>query len=249
MKNSHLRREIAVQTRLQVRFEKVLQKRLIPEFKKVSKQYSGAFSDNTSLNLVTREHRQRLANILTAGLYVTMFGFSDRLIGKSGYLGLETKRRGSVFDLLIQRWLVDHVSILAERLSKTTLDIVTKTIRDGEASELHPTETARRIVKKTGGRVGRIRAKRIARTEVHSAAGFSGLKTAELSGLDLEKVWASAEDSRTRIDHSLANRQRQKLDGHFIVGGEKARYPGDPKLSAKQRINCRCVTLYVPKEN
>lgn len=249
MKSSHLKRELSVQTRLQVRFERALRKQLTSEFNKAAKQYSVAFSNNDDLKTIIKRHRQRLIGVLTPALYVTMTAFSERLDGKSSYLGLETKRQGSVFELLIQRWLFDHVSILADRLSETSLNIVTRVIRDGEVSEIHPTETARRIVKKTGGKVGRIRAQRIARTEVHSAAGYSGLKTAELSGLDLDKVWASAEDTRTRISHSLAHGQKQKLNEYFIIGGEKARYPGDPKLSAKQRINCRCISLYVPKDD
>ena len=46
------------------------------------------------------------------------------------------------------------------------------------------------------------------------------------------------------LAHLLDNMTIYILDGEFIVGGEALSYPGDPKGSADNVINCRCVVMY-----
>lgn len=92
------------------------------------------------------------------------------------------------------------------------------------------------------------RAAMIARTETHGAANYGSFAAAEETGLELEKEWISAEDSRTRPDHEAANGQRVPMDSSFDVGGEALMYPGDPSGSAEQVINCRCTVGYVVKD-
>lgn len=91
----------------------------------------------------------------------------------------------------------------------------------------------------------------IARTETVSAYNgatqdaFEVMAEADLFDEGLEKVWLASMDARTRDSHFAADGQRVPLAGSFIVGGFPGRYPGDPLLPAKERIQCRCTVLYV----
>ena len=88
----------------------------------------------------------------------------------------------------------------------------------------------------------------IARTETISASNLGSLMGAESTGLDLLKEWIATRDERTREDHMAADGQRVDLHAEFSIGGESLEFPGDPKGSAEQVIQCRCVTGYVPKD-
>ena len=55
------------------------------------------------------------------------------------------------------------------------------------------------------------------------------------------RQWVSFPGARDA--HSGANGQFEDLDtGFFTVGGEQTEYPAGPGLSAKNAVNCRCIT-------
>ncbi|WBA43154.1 phage minor head protein [Hymenobacter canadensis] len=91
----------------------------------------------------------------------------------------------------------------------------------------------------------RLRATTIARTELIGAANYGSLTGAISTGLNLQKEWLSTTDSRTRVSHVLASGQQVPINEMFIVGGERCEFPGDPILSAGERIRCRCTVVYV----
>ena len=96
---------------------------------------------------------------------------------------------------------------------------------------------------------------RIARTETTTAANLAATTASESSNTVMEKVWISSQDSRTRrppnskFDHYDMNGVRVLLDETFDVSGEDMLYPGDPKGSAGNVINCRCTVGQVPKRD
>ena len=53
--------------------------------------------------------------------------------------------------------------------------------------------------------------------------------------------WTTMHDSHVRPAHEAADRQRRSPGSTFMVGGERLRYPGDPRGSIENTINCRCV--------
>jgi len=59
------------------------------------------------------------------------------------------------------------------------------------------------------------------------------------------KEWVAIQDNRTRVSHSIASGQRVDLKEFFVVGGERLKYPGDPRGSAGNTINCRCASIYI----
>jgi hypothetical protein len=106
----------------------------------------------------------------------------------------------------------------------------------------------------------RWQALRIARTESTAASNLGGLRAAESSGYLMEKVWVSAHDSRTRRkpddrwDHWHMDGKRVDKNESFEMTSSKGsldrlQYPGDPKGSPGNIINCRCTLIYEPKRD
>lgn len=103
-----------------------------------------------------------------------------------------------------------------------------------------------------------IQAERIVRTELQTV--FSLANEARQQQLaeqvpGLRKVWLTARDDRVRPAHVTAGNQYAPggrpgpipVHQDFIVGGERAKHPKDPRLSPGNRINCRCISmLYHP---
>lgn len=99
---------------------------------------------------------------------------------------------------------------------------------------------------------------RIVRTEVISAANYGASIAAGSAGTKMKKVWISARDPRTRriskgdsFDHWEMHLKESPANEPFGVptrggGTENMQFPGDPKGSAGNRINCRCTVAYVP---
>lgn len=90
------------------------------------------------------------------------------------------------------------------------------------------------------------RAERIGETEAQTAIN-TGKYAARLvllpEGFINAQTWETMQDSRVRDAHEHAQGQTVSINGLFTVGGELCRYPGDPSLSAANRINCRCFTV------
>lgn len=99
-----------------------------------------------------------------------------------------------------------------------------------------------------GGSYGKMRGKRIARTE--SGHVLNAARTASIDQLKeelgpeisefIKRMWNSVLGNTTRDDHAVSDGQFENEDGNFNVGGETARWPRDIQLSAGQRANCQC---------
>lgn len=106
------------------------------------------------------------------------------------------------------------------------------------------------------GRLGSIasQAERVVRTEMMTAFNLAGQQRAARiaeSAPGLKKWWNATADQRTRPAHWTAEQRYQPGGSEgpiphgqdFIVGGERCSGPHDPRLSARNRINCRCVLM------
>jgi hypothetical protein len=87
------------------------------------------------------------------------------------------------------------------------------------------------------------RTDRIGETEQHGV--LNGGKEAARVVLSAEgyiegKRWNTMGDEFVRDAHEEAEGQEVAVGRDFTVGGELARYPGDPRLSLSNRIGCRC---------
>ena len=101
----------------------------------------------------------------------------------------------------------------------------------------------------------RWQALRIARTETTAASNYAATVSSSVSGVLMDKVWVSALDARTRqepesrFDHYHMNQVRVPLEEAFNVSGEKLMFPGDPKGSAGNVVNCRCSVAQVVRRD
>lgn len=87
-----------------------------------------------------------------------------------------------------------------------------------------------------------MKAARTAITSAHSLGKLKGYERAAGMGIDVEKQWLAALDSRTRGSHRHLDGETVKLDAEFSNG---LKYPGDPGGPASEVYNCRCTLVPV----
>lgn len=87
-----------------------------------------------------------------------------------------------------------------------------------------------------------MKAARTAITSAHSLGKLKGYERAAGMGIDVEKQWLAALDSRTRGSHRHMDGEVVKLDAEF---SNMLKYPGDPDGPASEVYNCRCTLVPV----
>lgn len=87
-----------------------------------------------------------------------------------------------------------------------------------------------------------MKAARTAITSAHSLGKLKGYERAAGMGIDVEKQWLAALDSRTRGSHRHLDGETVKLDEEFSNG---LKYPGDTDGPASEVYNCRCTLVPV----
>jgi hypothetical protein len=176
--------------------------------------------------------------------------FGRRLLNAfKSFEGYETKA-GDVFSETMQEWIKRTSADKVVLISDVTKKRIRAAINDGFGRSLTGPEVAREIMGKTGGEIAKARALTIARTETHMAASEAGLEAVKSTGVQARKIWISAEDERTRVDHIATDKESHAaplaMDEMFSVGGDSMPAPGlgsDPA----QNVNCRCVLGWVTK--
>ena len=162
----------------------------------------------------------------------------------------------SVFERNLLTWLLENGGTRIRSVRQTFIDYLIEIIATGINDGKTMSEIATEMRKKLKSRnFYRYQALMIARTETTTAANYSATVASETSGVIMDKVWVSAQDSRTRrkpeddFDHYEMNGKRVPLNEPFIVSGEKMMFPGDPNGSAGNTINCRCTVAQVVRRD
>lgn len=175
--------------------------------------------------------------------------FFDRFyedIEKS-FLNFETKTVIDEFWQEMEAYIGTTALRKVQRIDNTTRNMFRIIINKGLEKGKSNVEIAKDL-RKTGAVQKAWRAKRIARTECHSASVHSLDVAAKTTRMMRQKEWLSARDSRTRINpfnHLLANGERVLINAFFQRTGESLMYPGDyQRGSAANIVNCRCVELF-----
>jgi hypothetical protein len=132
-------------------------------------------------------------------------------------------------------------------INTQTVEQIRHVVATAVARGLGPQET-QGLLLGTGAERSPRRALVIARHEVGSATSFADQASAEESGVDLIKVWLTANDGGPRHPSFMEGQERD-LDEPFDVDGSDAMYPMDPSLPPEQSLNCRCSVAYVPKRS
>ena len=157
----------------------------------------------------------------------------------------------------LQTWLLDNVGLKIKTVKQSLIDYLLKEISNGIEEGYDIREISKRIQKLVNSRsFYRWQAMRIARTETTAAANYGASVATDRSVFVLDKIWISSNDARTRqiekgdkhdhIDMHLVKVGEKDL---FNVQGDYLRFPGDPKGSASNVINCRCTVALKPKRD
>lgn len=176
---------------------------------------------------------QQRAAVKTAG---------EQLFAEVGKLDLFAPPPAAVLEFLAQREnkLKDVPQAVFDRI-KATLDAGLK------AGESTAQLSAR--VKSEFNALGDLEAKRIALTETAAAYGFGRAESMRQAGIQY-KAWLTSGNANVRAAHEQAGldypaERGIPVDEPFIVAGEELMYPGDASGSARNVINCHCVSIPV----
>ena len=136
------------------------------------------------------------------------------------------------------------------RVDEATFARIADTLSEGEAKGESMPKLADRV--RSVFETSKMRAMRIARTEVTAGANSAQMLAAQRNGATT-KTWLSIQDPRTREAHRLMDHRTVPIDGHFAVplveggvplGAVPMEYPGDPAAPPSLTVNCRCTMIY-----
>jgi len=136
----------------------------------------------------------------------------------------------------IQNWIGDRADIFLRSINETTLDKLKGEFAASIAAEEGREALINRIQDTYGG-IKKARGALIARTEVHNATQFGTMQGYKQAGLNT-KIWVAVVDGSTRESHAGVDGEERPIDRPFSNG---LMFPGDPRGSAEEVINCRCV--------
>jgi hypothetical protein len=162
----------------------------------------------------------------------------------------ESKSMNESFWNEINQYIALNTGRKIKQIQGSTVDNITRIVQKG----IEAGETNREIATRLRGK-GRIdsnfKALRIARTETLGMYNKATDASVRDTGLEFIRKWSTTKDLRTRrrkrksiFDHWVVDGQKRKQNEPFDVSGQKLMYPGDPKGSAGNIINCRCVLMY-----
>jgi HK97 family phage portal protein len=238
--------------------ENKIKERFTDEANKVLKALSK--SDTVDLlQVVDQTIKQDKSNweSLMTGVYISVIeDFGQKSLNQVNTIKEVTKF--NVFDEAIKAYIAKSVAEEVVRIEDTTKDKIKNIIaiglaqgkRIGKFSLNLPIEDQ---VESISLDIGRLyleqfipnRSETIARTEVISASNSGSLQGAKQSGLKLMKRWIATADDDIRESHlNLLGSSAIGMDELFSVGSSYGQFPGDPNLSAGERINCRCTIAY-----
>lgn len=157
--------------------------------------------------------------------------------------------------VLSRRLGIDPESI-SDRLSRTPA-LRTRVSAHLESIRTRVIDAAGRVFRRTRGESAEEVAETLAPEEWRAAAeevGRTQTTAALNAGADaaasvvpvagLEQEWVAIPDFRTREAHDEADGQVQPPGSLFTVGGEELRWPGDPRGSYENIVNCRCRVFW-----
>lgn len=249
------------------KYEKIAYKELIKGFRGLANSIPFAFmtTDNYDEFLETNLQQEQFVNIYY-NIYREIGIIQGTRTGK--VINKEIKKVKEFvlntflteFEANLIKWLFDNAIYRVSEVRRTFLEYIRKEIGVMVSNNLTISEISTEITKKVNQRnFYRWQSLRIARTETTAAANYSALQSGRIAGVPLDKVWISAIDSRTRrppkseFNHLIMNGVKVDQDDDFDVpfngGFQKMAFPGDPRGSAGNVINCRCTVALVPKRD
>jgi len=230
------------QERLRTPYRRQYYKVLNRYFKEFANKIEIAYQTRSQimLDMELRKQADKLKLILTTLYRSVAYAFKDYALGRFFSKDFDDdfeKQLSEFIDYNTGVWVADIDETTRKRLAK----VIDNSYNDGLSVEATGVALRNTVIG-----MGVYRANLISRTEVHRVAGFANEAVAENMKIDgTVKEWVAIQDARTRVSHSIASGQRVALEEFFVVGGERLKYPGDPRGSAGNTINCRCASIYI----
>jgi len=241
----------AQQERQWVIFQNTFMKQLNTVMKK---QYSAAAvnvaSYNLDFNYSIDKYRKEMTETFNKHYKRVLTGFGQNSLQEleqiKGFENYQTKSFIQDFWRHATLWLNTVTANKVTKVMNTTKRNISKIVKNEMEAGNSNYDIAKQI-KKIAEIAVPFRARKIARTETHSAANYAMTQSMTDSRMIKQKEWISALDERTRqveFNHVLANGERVDLNDTFKRTGENLDYPGDMDGSAGNIINCRCGSLF-----
>ena len=209
--------------------------------------------------LMPRGYRAKLEETYRAMIVAAATSFGVRIWQQAKSLGVPLERKEDFAQTMLMeamRYLAREV--IRQRIGGVEMETrqnVIRAIARGYVEGLGQDEIADKITE-AAPNISEMRARMIARTEVHGAANYGALEAAKKAGVSTRKEWLSAQDKRTRSFSEGDEWDHLNFDG-TVVGMEESfvftskngardalQYPGDPTGAAGNVINCRCTLAF-----
>ena len=168
----------------------------------------------------------------------------DELSPRSLDIGLE-RRDFDPWSAEIEKYVNAHVAEEIDYISETTKKKIRAIVLEGEKAGLSSVKIAaqiREVYKGWEAGTDVYRSMRIARTEVHQAAGTAMHESARQSGVAKFKAWLDAGDDRVRPEH--VNNTAEGFIPFDDAFQDGAMFAGD----GTNDVNCRCVMQYTDRQ-
>lgn len=214
-----------------------------------SKMYQAEFQKTLlsdikqSLDTLSIRERSTIQNYLE-DTYKTGYSGAFYSLNKQGvpYIqGVRADRivkaiNGTVLNKTVQKTLAEDAAKMAKPIRRE--------IVKGIATGLRYNEIGQNIANNCTN-ITKNRAITIARTEGHRVANYASFEATKDASkvVNIKKQWCATLDERTRESHMMLDGELRDIDETFSNG---LMYPGDPKGSAGEVINCRCTLLERP---
>lgn len=155
--------------------------------------------------------------------------------------------------------VVPHLNVrslvtLRSALTSLISDVSRRTINriNGQLAQVMvgtvPAHEALTTIQRLLGGAARERARTILYTElgrVYAVAAQDSLAEAAEQLPGLRKRWLRSGKLHPRPEHVVAHGQVRLATEAFVIGGERMMHPRDPKASARNTVNCGCLSVPV----
>ena len=152
------------------------------------------------------------------------------------------------FDPLLQQYLIDTMFYKVVGIQDSSINIIGRFVQQYQSQitdlSINPQTLALQFMREWEG-LSRMRAIRIARTEVASAANFGTLKAIENSEVVDTKTWNSVLQKNTRDMHrEMHGTTIGKTEKFLMPNGDTMDHPLDFNGSAENVVNCQCYLTF-----
>lgn len=239
------------------RFEKTTYKALLqqitPALEYINRQSDLSLNpDDVSQQISSKDIEKVITEIYTSVCpEFAKEGYNSLLPSKSYIKEAPTVTTKSIDDLVtiwldkFRQYVFTDGAEKVKNVTTTSKTIIKRIIQKAGNEGLSITDTSKLLLSEWRS-LAKTRSVVIARTEIISASNYGSLTGAQSTGLDIDKVWISTRDSRTRDRHRTADNQRVDINQPFYVGGEYLSAPGLGKIPSNN-IQCRCAVGYKRK--